>query len=344
LDNHLVYLCQNYRLMKHLSIIVPKGKGNNLSSIVGAYKLFMRANAYWKQSGKRELFKIELVGLSKKIEFYDGLFTVKPSSTIASIKRTNLIIIPSLNHNYQNAVKENQLFIDWIAKQYKNGAEVASICTGAFLLASSGLLNGRSCSTHWSAADNFREMFPEVHLQTDRLITDEKGIYTNGGAYSFLQLIIYLIEKYYDRQTAIYCAKVFQIDFDRNSQSEFSIFNGYKNHSDAIVQNAQTFLEKNYQDKISIEFLSSKFNIGRRNFDRRFIKATGITPLDYLQRVKVEVAKKTFENKNKTVNEVMYDVGYNDTKAFREVFGRVTGLSPLEYKSKYNKESKLSVV
>jgi transcriptional regulator GlxA family with amidase domain len=115
-------------------------------------------------------------------------------------------------------------------KQYKHGAEVASICTGAFLLASSGLLDGKTCSTHWAVADNFRAMFPNVNLQTDKLITDEKGIYTNGGAYSFLNLVIYLVEKYYDRQTAIFCSKVFQIEMDRQSQSAFIIFKGQKLH------------------------------------------------------------------------------------------------------------------
>jgi transcriptional regulator GlxA family with amidase domain len=324
--------------MKHISIIVPDGQ-NNLSSIVGAYKIFTRANEYWKEIGKKELFAIQLVGISKKVEFYEGLFTVKPHTTISAITKTNLIIIPSLNHNYQKAVKGNKLLIDWIAKQYKNGAEVASICTGAFLLASSGLLDGKSCSTHWSAADNFRSMFPKVNLQTDKLITDENGIYTNGGAYSFLNLMIYLVEKYYDRQTAIFCSKVFQIEMDRQSQSGFIIFKGQKLHGDEMVQQAQAYIEKNLEERISIAHLSSKFAVGRRNFDRRFIKATGNTPIEYSQRVKIESAKKAFETSRKTISEVMYEVGYSDVKAFREVFRKITGMSPLEYRGKYNREA-----
>src|SRR3954469_25469166 len=152
--------------MKHLTIIVPDGE-NNLSSIVGAYKLFTRANAYWKETGRKELFTIQLAGISEEVAFYEGLFTVKPHTHISAIVKTNLIIIPSLNHNYQKAVKQNGLLVDWIEKQYKDGAEIASICTGAFLLASSGLLDGKSCSTHWAAANSFRTMFPKVNLQTD---------------------------------------------------------------------------------------------------------------------------------------------------------------------------------
>jgi transcriptional regulator GlxA family with amidase domain len=323
--------------MKHLTILIPNGQGNNLSSIVGAYKIFTRANEYWVQHGKKELFSIQLAGTSKKVEFYDGLFSVKPHTSISAITKTNLIIIPSLNHTYHKAVKDNKQLIDWVENQYKQGAEVASICTGAFILASSGLLDGKSCSTHWSAVEDFRAMFPNVNLQADKLITDEKGIYTNGGAYSFLNLIIYLIEKYYDRETAIYCSKVFQIEMDRNSQSAFTIFTGQKLHSDEVVKKAQTFIENRLQEKITIEELSSKFSVGRRNFDRRFIKATGNTPVEYSQRVKVESAKKAFENSRKTVNEVMYDVGYSDIKAFREVFRKITGMSPIEYKGRYNK-------
>ncbi|MFA5330157.1 MAG: helix-turn-helix domain-containing protein [Prolixibacteraceae bacterium] len=324
--------------MKHLTILVPDGQ-NNLSSIVGAYKIFTRANAYWKGIGKNELFTIQLAGLSENVEFYEGLFTVKPHTNISAIEKTNLIIIPSLNHNYQNAVKGNKALIDWIEKQYKNGAEVASICTGAFMLASSGLLDGKSCSTHWAAADNFRNMFPKVNLQTDKLITDENGIYTNGGAYSFLNLMIYLVEKYYDRQTAIYCSKVFQIEMDRQSQSAFTIFTGQKQHDDEMVKNAQAYIESKLHEKISVGHLSARFAVGRRTFDRRFIKATGNTPVEYSQRVKIESAKKAFETSRKTIQEVMYEVGYSDVKAFREVFRKITGISPLEYRSKYNKEA-----
>lgn len=324
--------------MKHLSILVPNGE-NNLSSIVGSYKIFSRANAFWKSKGNDDLFKIELVGTSESVGFHGGLFSVNTHTDIFGVENTDLIIIPSLSHNYKQALRENELLVKWLAKQYKEGASIASICTGAFLLASTGLLDGKSCSTHWSVDAKFRQMFPKVDLKTDKLITDEDGIYTNGGAFSFLNLIIYLIEKYYDRQTAMYCVKVFQIDMDRHLQSEFSIFNGYKNHDDKDVHEAQVYLESNYQDKISIRDLSNTLNVGRRNFDRRFIKATGITPLEYLQRVKIEAAKKSLENTRKTVNEIMYDVGYNDMKAFRNVFSRITGISPNNYKLKYNKEN-----
>lgn len=319
--------------MKHLTILVPDGE-NNLSSIVGAYKLFSRANSY-----RNEVFKIDLAGVSQTVDFHGGLFTARPHKHISDINRTDLVIIPSLNHNYYESTAVNPELVDWIGKQYREGAALASICTGAFLLAEAGLLDGKSCSTHWTATDDFRKRYPKVNLQTDKLITDEQGIYTNGGAYSFLNLLLYLIEKYYDRETAVYCAKIFQIEIDRHHQSDFIIFQGQKAHGDELIKKAQEYIEHRLADKIATEELAARLAIGRRNFDRRFIKATGNTPTEYAQRVKIEAAKKAFETSRKPINEVMYEVGYSDQKAFREVFRKITGLSPLEYRNRYNKDA-----
>lgn len=324
--------------MKHLTIVAPNGE-NNLSSLVGAYKIFTRANEYVVSKGKQPVFAVEVVGTSKEVGFYNDLFAVRPQKHIKDVKQTDFIIIPSLNHKYELAVKENTELIAWIEKQYKNGAEVASICTGAFLLAATGLLTGKSCSTHWAAAEEFRRRFPEINLQPDELITHEQGIYTNGGAYSFLNLILYLVEKFYGKETAIYCSKVFQIDMGRQSQSSFIIFKGQKKHDDDMIKEVQEYMEHTPEEKVSIEELASKYAVSRRTFDRRFMKATGNTPVEYVQRVKMESAKKALESTRKTVNEVMYDVGYADAKAFREVFRKITGLSPLEYRNRYHKES-----
>ena len=281
--------------MKHITILVPNGQNDlsTVASIVGAYEIFARAGEYWKKNGKRDLYKVELGGVSKKAEVNDGMVILKPHVNISAIEKTNLIIIPPTSvTGYEKTVKGNQLMVEWIRKQYRNGAEIASICTAAFVLASSGLIDGKNCSTHWVAADRFKSQFPKVIVQAEKLITDEYGIYTNGGGYSFLNLMIYLVEKYYDRQTAIFCSKIFQVEIDRNSQSPFIIFSGQKQHDDEMVQQAQAYIESKVDEKISIEHLSSRFAVGRRNFDRRFIKATGNTPVEYAQRVKIEAAKK----------------------------------------------------
>lgn len=323
--------------MKHISILVPEGA--ILGSLEGSRQLMTQVNEFFKAKGQQPLFKVQLVGLSKETKLSGGLFTVNTDVTINDIDKTDLIIIPALDGEITSALEINRDFVPWIIKQYKNGAEVASLCLGAFLLASTGLLKGRKCATHWMATNTFRQMFPDVDLVTEKIITDEQGIYSSGGAFSYLNLILYLIEKYAGRDIAILAAKVFAIEIDRESQSPFTIFQGQKSHEDESIKKAQEFIEANFQEKITVDQLASMFAIGRRNFERRFKKATSNTISEYIQRVKIEATKKGLETSMKTINELMYDVGYNDTKAFRTVFKKITGISPIDYRNKYNKAS-----
>jgi transcriptional regulator GlxA family with amidase domain len=237
----------------------------------------------------------------------------------------------------KSAIAQNQKLLPWINKQYNKGAEVASLCVGAFLLASTGLLNGKKCSTHWGFQNEFREMFPEVEVIDGSIITEEQRIYSSGGANSYWNLLLHLVEKYTDRETAILASKYFAIDIDRDSQATFAMFQGQKNHNDAAVKQVQEFIEENIQEKITIDELADLVLLGRRSFERRFKVATNNSVLEYINRVKIEFAKKSFETSRKNINEVMYDVGYTDTKAFRTIFKKITGLNPIEYRNKYNK-------
>jgi transcriptional regulator GlxA family with amidase domain len=247
------------------------------------------------------------------------------------------VIIPAFHGNLPSLLEANKDFIPWIVARHANGAEVASLCMGAFLFASTGLLDGKKCATHWIAANEFRRMFPQVNLVAEKIITDENGMYSSGGAYSWLNLVLYLVEKYAGRQIAVLCAKIFEIEIDRESQASFMIFKGQKEHEDEPVKKAQEFIEQNFQERITVDQLAAKFAIGRRNLERRFKKATANTVVEYIQRVKIEVAKVSLESSRENVNEIMYKVGYNDTKAFRTTFKKITGLSPIQYKNKYNR-------
>jgi transcriptional regulator GlxA family with amidase domain len=186
-------------------------------------------------------------------------------------------------------------------------------------------------------ADEFRKMFPDVNLMPYKIITDEGGIYTSGGAYSSLNLLLYLVEKFAGRDAAITSSKIFEIDIERNSQSLFIIFHGQKDHEDNVIKKAQDFIEHNYPDKITVDGLASMLALSRRHLERRFKKATSNTVVEYMQRVRIEAAKMSLETIRENVNEVMYNVGYTDTKAFRMIFKKITGLSPVEYRNKYSK-------
>jgi transcriptional regulator GlxA family with amidase domain len=324
--------------MKHISILVPRGAAA-LSCIEGSFKLFTTANEFLMSSGSNPLFKVQLVGLTPEPQVYDRLFTVYPDIVTADVAKTDLIIIPAVNGEKNDVIEKNKDFFPWINDQYKGGAEIASLCVGAFLLASTGLLKGKSCATHWLAAEDFRKMFPDINLVSDKIITDEQGLYSSGGAISFWNLLLYLLEKYVDREMAILISKYYEIEIDRESQSPFIMFKGQRDHQDESVRKAQEFIEKNFQNKITVDQLSGLFAVGRRSFERRFKKATSNTVTEYIQRVKIEAAKKSFETSRKNITEIMWEVGYSDTKAFRSVFKKTTGLSPLEYRNRYNRES-----
>jgi transcriptional regulator GlxA family with amidase domain len=324
--------------MKHVSILIPRGH-TSLVNIEGTHQIFSEVNNLRVARGNTPLFKIQLVGISKETSQPSGLFTIKPDVLIQDVKKTDLIIIPAIHGAHEKAVENNKAFIPWIVQQYAQGAEIASFCIGTFFLAETGLLDGKTCATHWRFVNEFKNMFPKANLVDDKIMTEHDGIYTSGGAYSYLNLLLYLIEKYAGREIAILISKAFMIDIDRHSQSPFIIFEGQKAHQDEPVKKAQEFIESNFQEKITVDQLSSMLALGRRSLERRFKSATCNTVTEYIQRVKIEAAKKNLESGRKNINEVMYDVGYNDTKAFRTTFKKITGLSPIEYRNKYNREA-----
>lgn len=323
--------------MVHISILIPEK--SILASLEGTRQLFAQVNNFMAMQGAPPMFNIQLVGLQHATTAAGGKFTVNADALIGDVSKTDLIVIPAVDGDLKEAVENNKDFLPWIVKHHVQGAEVASLCVGAFILAATGLLDGKRCATHWVAEKEFRAMYPQIDLVTEKIITEENGIYSSGGAFSYMNLILHLIEKYAGRDMAILCAKVFAIEIERTNQSAFIIFQGQKEHDDDEIKEAQAYIEKNYTEKLSVDELAGILALGRRSLERRFKKATANTITEYIQRVKVEAAKKSLETTRKTINEVMYEVGYNDTKAFRNTFKKVTGLSPIEYKNKYNKET-----
>lgn len=323
--------------MKNITILVPHNA--IVGTVEGARFLLTEVNSYLSSMGRPPAFNVQLAGLSLQMPAFNGLYTISTRETIHDITQTDLIIVPALEGDMEQTLAANKDFLPWMVQHYKAGAEIASLCVGAFLLAATGLMKGRQCATHWAMANEFRRMFPDVNLVEHKVITDERGIYTSGGAFSYLNLLLYLIEKFAGRDVAVLSSKAFQIDIERRSQSPFIIFSGQKTHEDEQVKQVQEFIEHNIQEKITVDQLAVQFALGRRNLERRFKKATSNTVTEYMQRVKIEAAKKSFENSRENINEVMYSVGYSETKAFRTIFRKFTGLSPLEYRNKFNKEA-----
>ncbi len=323
----------------HVSILVPAGDAI-LSSIVGPHKIFSHVNRFLLESGQtdRPFYEIDLVGIQKETRLYDDVFSVRPTKHINEVTDTDLIIISTMHGDLRQELENNAAFIPWIQKMHAHKqAEVASLCVGAFLLAATGLLDGKTCSTHWMAADDFRDLFPKVTLLPENVITEENGIYSSGGSYSFLNLLVHLVEKYNGKEAANWVAKIFEIEVDRSSQNLFFIFQGQKNHGDETIRQIQGYLEKHFLHPPTLDDLALKFAVSKRNLIRRFKKATYNTPYQYLQRIKIEVAKKRLEKTNETIGEIMMAAGYLDLKSFRKAFKNLVGVTPSRYRQKYGR-------
>lgn len=324
--------------MKHVSILIPIGQ-YSIVNIAGTLQIMEAANEMALQQSGKNIFEIELVAAQNPARDQNGLYLINASKTINEIRKTDLIIVPAVHADIDSVLEANRDTIQWIKDHYKNGTEVASFCIGVYLLAEAGILDGKVCSTHWAHVQKFKDMFPHLDVRDENFITEDNGVYTSGGAYAFTNLILYLIEKFGGRELSVQIAKAFMIDPDKGSQSTFRIFNGQKDHRDEVVLKVQNFIEARFNDKFTVDDLATDYATIRRTLERRFKKATGNSINEYVQRVRIEAAKKQLEQGRKTVNEVMYHVGYNDGKAFRDIFKKYAGISPIAYRDKFGANS-----
>ncbi|MDB5017041.1 MAG: AraC family transcriptional regulator [Mucilaginibacter sp.] len=322
--------------MKEIALIIHEDV--TLSTMTGAMDMLIHTNNLFLQSGKPLPFNLVLVSEKKSDDFLHVPSPFISYNTLAETIRPDLIIVPAFYGDRDISLKKHQPIIEWILSMYQSGAEVASMCSGSYFLAEAGLLSGRSCTSHWNDMDDIVLRYPDVNFLSEMVITDQDGIYTSGGAFSSLNLILYLIDKFCGREVGIWASKMFSLDMDRIRQSHFAVFKGQRQHKDDEILKAQTYIEENHHLQINIDEIAEHTNMSKRNFIRRFKKATKNTPFEYLQRVKIESAKKALEKGAQNINMLMYDAGYNDIKTFREVFKKITGLTPKDYRQKYNRE------
>lgn len=306
-----------------------------LLSLAAIVDVFETANRFLQEEGKPELFEITLVGITPHKTLPDSINHIS-YAPITADRQYDLIFVPAFGPvDLAQTVEENTCFLPWLRAQYKQGATLASNCTGAFLLAASGLLNDKQATTHVDAVDKLAACFPEVDIQRDAVVTHDANIYTSGGATSGFHLKLALLQKHCGREMAIRIAKVFSIDMDRVNQAYFGHFSPVETHDDELVMRVQHKIRDEFPELKSIEEAIADIPASRRNFVRRFKQATGLTPIRYLQKTKIEAAKKLLENTEKGLFEIMLCAGYNDMKNFRQLFKENTGMTPKAYRGKF---------
>jgi transcriptional regulator GlxA family with amidase domain len=280
-------------------------------------------------------FRVQLLSLGANPVITANGFPVQCHASMASVERTGLVIIPAFDGDVETQLAANAACVPWVRTMHERGADVASICTGAFVLAEAGLLEGKTATTHWIAQDAFRRRYPGIRLARDQIVVDHGRVCTSGGATSFLTLTAYLVEKYCGSETAHTVAKLFLIDINKGPQTAYAIFSSQKNHGDEAVRQAQELMETAETGGLSVAELARRVAMSKRNFIRRFKGATGNTPLEYMQRVRIETAKHALEKGGESVDQIASRTGYEDPGSFRAIFKRVTGVSPTEYRKRY---------
>ena len=316
-----------------LTILVTEN--HRLLSLVAAVDMFETVNRYLQENGKPAMFEIDFVGMREHSALPENLKSKIYQSAHSVREKSDLIFVPAFaDDDMPGNISRNTELIPFLVSQYAQGASLISLCTGSFLLAASGLLNGKTATTHIEAADKFSIAFPEVNLQPHAIVTESENIFTSGGATSSFHLKLYLIQKYCGREIALKTAKNFAIDLDRNNQLYFDQFKPDLVEDD-LVRAVQEFINERYFSIKNVEEALEEVPSSRRNIIRRFKQATGITPIRYLQKTKIEAAKKLLETTNKDILDVMISSGYNDMKNFRNLFKTFTGLTPKSYREKY---------
>jgi transcriptional regulator GlxA family with amidase domain len=316
--------------MVQLGILVTKQ--HRLLSVAAMLDVFETANRFYESAGQEPFFSIALLHPGSHPSAYGDY----PLYALEAAPQQGLILIPAFaSDDPAQAVAANAVCLEWLRGQHRQGAEIASFCSGAFLLAATGLLNGRPATTHIQAATAFAKAFPQVQLQSGRIMTHDCGIYTSGGATNSFHLMLHVLEKYCGPELAVRTAKYFAIDMDRQQQRYFGTFQPVQAHHDELVGALQQRIAKDYCAPVTVEELVAHIPASRRNLARRFKAATGFTPIEYLQHTRVEAARRLLERTDNSIPSVMIDCGYNDLKAFRQVFRKATGMTPTAYREKF---------
>jgi len=321
--------------MKKVTILALKNA--IATSVTGPFDVFGQTGVTWNFVNGMPIekrFDVEVVSVDGRPVKCLGNIYVQPQRSILEVQDPDLIVIASIA-NIDEVMRKHPETVEWLMRHHREGAHLAGVCTGVYLLAETGLLDGKTATTHWGFARDFQLRYPKINLRADRLITDEGDLFCSGGPSSGADLAFYLVNKYMGRELSLQCSKAMAHDFARRFQAPYSVFQLQKNHGDDTILDVQKYLERNFDKPISNAAMAAKFGMSLRAFERRFKKATGDTPLVYLRRVRVDAAKRLLETSGISFAEITFRVGYEDVSSFRRVFIKDVGLRPREYKHKF---------
>ncbi len=312
------------------------------SSITGAMDMFALAGVAWQrihQEPIQQYFKVQLASLDGSAINCINKHVLQASLALDKVNQSDIVMIPTIGGEIGLVLEQTRGLLPHLIRLHRNGSDLASNCTGAFILANAGLLDGRSTTTHWGYAEQFQSMFPKVNLQPQQLITEDERLFCAGGGMAWFDLVLKLIERYCGQRVAADTAKTHVVDFNRGQQAAYAPMQRRKFHHDQEISELQDWLEQNYRTAISIESMAVHISLAPRTIIRRFKRATGQTPQQYLQFLRIEEAKRLLGYDDMPISQVVNAIGYEDISSFTRLFKRLTGFSPGYYRKSFQKNN-----
>ncbi|WP_316977522.1 GlxA family transcriptional regulator [Shumkonia mesophila] len=317
----------------HVSLVaIPEAAISTLSGIYDVLNALRLLSGFSDAIPERSPIAVEIVGLRRgNVDLASGL-PMPVQRAIAEIEETDIVIVPSLlvpGGNWQAGRYDG--LVDWLKAMYARGATLCSACSGLYVLAETGLFDGRDSTIHWSYAAGFGKSFPAVRLHPERVLIaagDDGRLITSGASTSWHDLVLYLIARHAGLAAAQAITKFFALQWHQEGLAPYVVFSAPTDHGDAAVARVQAWLATNYSVARPVEEMVRRSGLTERSFKRRFTKATGHSPIAYVQRLRVEEGKRRLERTTAPIEEIAWQVGYEDPAFFRRLFRRLAGISP----------------
>ena len=323
-----------------LNIVVLGFDSALASAITGVMDLFALAGVTWNRVQGEEVGRHFNVCIAspdgQPIRCINGI-QIAAQLSYADIQQVDAIIVPTIGGPIDEVLAQNPELLALLQYANQQGWTIAGNCTGNFLLAEAGILNGRCATTHWGFKQQFAERYPAVKLTAEQLITRDEHIYCAGGGLAWFDLGLHMIERFVGFDVALQTAKAFVIDYRRDSQLSYSLMRLAKPHKDELVKQVQEWLQAHYAQHFTLDELAQRFNVSKRTLIRRFNAALDSPPNAYLQSLRIEAAQKLLEETELSVDLVMSQVGYEDASSFRRLFRNRTGVTPTEYRKRFSR-------
>ncbi len=319
------------------TVAVLAHENTPLSALALPVDIFNAVDVFWNRLyGQKPVprFSVRVASPDGRPIRCKNSVSITPDCAMQDLEKVDILFISPII-DIGSSFKRYQKSIEYICAAHATGTVVASICTGAFLLAASGLLDGKEATTHWGLAEYFSRRFPLVKLLPQRTVVEDGRLCSSGGANAGADLCLHLVRKFCGSESAYRCARALVLDPVRNSQAPYEVFHFDKNHGDREIAAVQHWLENNYHEEIGVISMARKAAMSRRTFERKFKNATGESPLSYLKKVRIESAKLMLETGSDTFEQITVRVGYGDPSSFRRAFQKNTGVTPAVYREKF---------